>query len=37
MKNFSPDLTGEYVSRIEKKALGKLREKFCAGKRGYYE
>ena len=27
-KFFSPNLTGEYVSRIEKKALGKLREKF---------
>lgn len=28
IKFFSPNLTGEYVSRIEKKALGKLREKF---------
>lgn len=25
---FSPNSTGEYVSRIEKKALNKLREKF---------
>ncbi len=31
MKNFSPDLTGEYVSRIEKKALNKLRERFEQG------
>jgi DNA-directed RNA polymerase specialized sigma subunit len=31
IKIFSPNLTGEYVSRIEKKALGKLREKFEQG------
>ena len=28
---FSPNLTGKYVSRIEKKALLKLREKFEQG------
>ena len=31
MKIFSPNLTGEYVSRIEKKALGKLQEKYEQG------
>lgn len=28
-KFFSPNLTGEYVSRIEKKALAKLRERMA--------
>ncbi len=34
MKDFSPALTGEYVGRTEKKALGKLRERSEQGEAG---